>query len=233
MQKIQHFKMFKMILKSTLSANLRSKIRAAQKNIVYFWRRQFIRVPIAFNMPLKIILGAALTRQPGWYSTNEQWLDITQISNWQNVFCGKKRIASVLAEHVFEHLTPEETHLALSFISHHMVPGGRIRIAVPDGFNPDVNYVKHVGIGGIGPDAADHKQLLNNETLQSFLQGVGFQTEVMEGYLRTGELVQKPLDIAHGFVFRSRSNKLVGSDKLGWSFKDANTSLVVDGIKSI
>ena len=42
-----------------------------------------------------------------------------------------------------------------------MEVGSRIRIAVPDGYNPSNDYLNNVSIGGIGPGAEDHKQLLN------------------------------------------------------------------------
>ena len=210
----------KSLLKIILPVELRYRLRQAQKAVVYFSRRQRIRIPIACNAPLKIIVGAAMTREPGWYSTNEQWLDITQSSDWKRVFGGKALLSHVIAEHVFEHLTPSQTRQALDLIAKHMLPGGRIRIAVPDGYHPDTTYLKHVGIAGIGADAADHKQLLNSDSLKSFLQDAGFDAELMEGYLKNGTLVQKPLDSAGGMISRH-----------GWEFVDANTSLVIDGCK--
>ena len=42
--------------------------------------------------------------------------------------------AHVGAEHVFEHLTWDEARAALANISQYLKDGGRIRIAVPDGY---------------------------------------------------------------------------------------------------
>lgn len=180
---------------------------------------------------MKIIVGAAMTHQAGWYSTNEQWLDITRAGDWERVFHGKVLLTHVLAEHVFEHLTPDETRQALSLVAKHIVRGGKIRIAVPDGYHPDQSYRRHVGIAGIGADAEDHKQLLNSDTLTQFLEEAGFSTEMLEGYRNSGELVQKPIDPASGTVIRSRSNAQTQAGREGWEFVDAETSLVIDGIR--
>ena len=71
--------------------------------IVYSARRQLFRVPLLLNKQINIIVGAAMTSQRSWYSTNQQWLDITSKSDWEKVFSGRKLIVNVLAEHVFEH----------------------------------------------------------------------------------------------------------------------------------
>lgn len=223
--------MLKKIIKSILPSDARRTLRSIEKHIRYSFRRVLIKLPVAAGVPMKIIVGAALTYQEGWYSTNEQWFDITRTENWVRVFKRKALLTNVLAEHVFEHLTEEETRRALKLISAHMMPGGRIRIAVPDGYSPDPVYIKHVGIAGIGPDAEDHKQLLNSNTLTGFLEEAGFVVEVLEGYLKSGELVQKPIDPAGGRVHRSRGNKENMAGKIGWEFADANTSLIVDGVK--
>lgn len=216
-------------LKLAVPRGMRRGFRQIQKAVVYFSRRQIIRIPIAAGSPIKIIVGAALTHQEGWYSTNEQWLDITREGDWRRVFRGKASLTHVLAEHVFEHLTPDQTIQALRLVASHMRAGGRIRIAVPDGYHPDPTYLRHVGIAGIGADAADHKQLLNCDSLMQCLLDAGFLPEMKEGYRRSGELVQTFLDPADGLVIRSRGNAQTMAGRAGWDFVDANTSLVVDG----
>lgn len=217
-------------LKAAIPSGVRRAIRRMQKAVVYFSRRQIIRLPVVRDGPIRIIVGAAMTRQDGWYSTNEQWFDITNEAHWLHVFRRKVLLTHVLAEHVFEHLTPDETRTALRHVARHMRTGGRIRIAVPDGYHPDATYLRHVGVGGIGPDAADHKQLLNSDTLMQYLQEAGFVPVLREGYRRDGELVQQPLEPEVGQVIRSRSNPKNMAGRAGWDFLDANTSLVVDGV---
>lgn len=223
--------MIKKMIKTVLPESFRRAVRKIEKRVRYFYRRLLINLPIAAGMPMKIIVGAALTYQKGWYSTNEQWLDISNAEDWSRLFKGKALLTHVLSEHVFEHLSREETRLALKLIYDHMKPGGRLRIAVPDGYNPDPVYIQHVGINGIGADASDHKQLLNKDTLTDFLEEVGFAVEMLEGYLKNGDLVQKTINASDGRILRSRSNSENMAGKAGWGFADANTSLVIDGIK--
>ena len=218
------------ILKIILPSRVRILFRQLEKSVVYRLRREKIKFPVMLGTPVKIIIGAAMTYQVGWYSTNEQWLDLTSEKDWKKVFKGKVLVVNALAEHVFEHLTEEEIKQALQFLRSHMPPGGRIRIAVPDGYHPDPIYIKHIGIAGIGPDAADHKQLLNKDKLCCYLKDAGFVAEMLEGYLSNGELVQKSIDPSGGLVIRSRSNPKTMDSKEGWDFVDANTSLIVDGV---
>ena len=164
----------KLILKIILPLGLRHRLRLLQKRIVYNQRKKILQKAIAANNEISVILGAAMTKQPDWYSTNEQWLDITNADNWKEIFQGKKLIRYVMAEHVFEHLTYTDAQSALQFIREHMAPKGRIRIAVPDGYHPDPTYIKHVGIAGIGADAEDHKQLLTCDSLTTLLAEAGF-----------------------------------------------------------
>ena len=210
---------------------MRALIRRGQKIIVYEYRRQVLKVPVFMNQPLNIILGAALSHQSGWYSTNEQWLDISNSDDWDQVFKGKILLKHVVAEHVFEHLTADQCKQSLKNVYDHLQKKGSLRIAVPDGNHPDLTYLKHVGINGIGADASDHKQLLTVEILKEMLAKVGFNAQHLEGYTEKGELVQKIIKPNHGVIFRSRSNLVSLNQQNGWDFTDANTSLIVDGLK--
>lgn len=125
-----------------------------------------------------------------------------------------------------------QTEEALGLIFQYLEPQGRVRIAVPDGFHPDPEYLKHVGINGIGADAQDHKQLLNMTTLSNLLSAAGFQVSVVEGYTQVGQLINSGVSARDGFILRSRSNPLKINAE-GWNFVDAQTSLIIDGIKPI
>jgi predicted SAM-dependent methyltransferase len=223
--------MLKKFIKSVTSSAMRTYLRNTQKTVVYSWRRYVLSIAVFLNRPVNIILGAALTNQGGWYSTNEQWLDITCIDDWNAVFKKKILIRHAVAEHVFEHLTVEECRRTLSFIYDHLQVSGTLRIAVPDGNHPDPIYIQNVGVNGIGADAEDHKQLLTFEKLSEMLNQAGFTVEHLEGYTAKGELVQRKADFIGGNIFRSRSNLLSSCLEDDWSFPDANTSLIVDGYK--
>lgn len=179
---------------------------------------------------MKIIIGAAETWQKGWYATNEQWLDVAKESDWDNIFRNKKNLTNIVAEHVFEHLTHEECQIALKQIFNHMDAGGQIRIAVPDGYHPDPEYLRHVQVSGAGADAADHKQLLTVDMLFELLRNAGFTPRHIEGYTSNGDLIEKKYSIEDGYINRSRANKRGIPEADGWSFVDSRTSLIVDGV---
>ncbi len=222
-----------MIKRYFLPLYIRAKLRNIEKVIRYSFRRIFIRIPILFNRPINIILGAALTHQKGWYSTNEQWLDITKESDWLKVFKNKVLIKNIVIEHVLEHLTYSELDQALANIYKHMLPGARLRIAVPDGYNPNKIYIRNVGVNGIGPDASDHKQLLNFDILSKTLLKHSFEIELLEGYISNGDLIVKVYDPLDGYIKRSRSNKANMKNIDSWDFQDAETSLIIDAFKTI
>jgi len=219
------------IIKYLIPAVLRYKLRMLEKAIKYRWRKIIIQVPILFNRPLKIIVGAALTYQKGWYSTNQQWLDISNPHDWDSVFKGKQLITNILAEHVFEHLTDNDLKSALNLIYSHMKKNGTLRIAVPDGYNLDSSYLRNVGIKGIGPDAEDHKQLFNYDDLKKILMRSGFKVSLIEGYSANGKLTLNSWNETNGLVRRSRQNKENMKSEFMWSYPDENTSLIVDAIK--
>ena len=219
--------MLKYYLKMILSNAAITLIIRVRKFLRYTIRKQILKRAIKKKYNIKLIVGAAETYQVGWFSTNEQWLDITKDTDWISLFGQNKNVTHIVAEHVFEHLTKSEASQALDSMVKHLVVGGRIRIAVPDGFNPNPDYIRHVSVNGIGDDATDHKQLLNFDTLSDMLIRSGCDIEHIEGYQSNGKLLVKKWSLSDGFIRRSRQNKTDNS----WNFPDASTSLIVDGIK--
>ena len=120
---------------------------------------------------------------------------------------------------------------ALKLIYKNMVIGGSLRIAVPDGNNPNKEYRDHCGINGIGADASDHKQFITFELLSNEIQKIGFKFFLKEGYLQNKEFVIEKLNLELGIIMRSRSNQIKIRSKEGWSFPDSNTSLIIDCFK--
>jgi len=219
-------------IKYIIPTVLRYKLRILEKVIKYSWRRFIIQLPILLNRPIKVIVGAALTYQKGWYSTNQQWLDISNPGDWNSVFKGKQLITNILAEHVLEHLSDKDLKSALSLIYLHMKKNGILRIAVPDGYNLNSLYLRNVGINGVGPDAEDHKQLFNYDSLKKILMRSGFKVSLVEGYRVNGKLTLNSSNGINGLVRRSRHNKENMKNEFKWSYPDENTSLIVDAIKS-
>tara|TARA_B100000886_G_scaffold339872_1_gene306776 strand:+ start:506 stop:1213 length:708 start_codon:yes stop_codon:yes gene_type:complete len=221
------------IYRKLFSIRQRLIIKKTFKFFYYNFRFLKLKAYLFFSSDcVNLILGAALTNQKGWFSTNENWFDITKDGHWKRLFNSKKRVNRVLAEHVLEHLTIDEMRNTLKLIFENMVNGGSLRIAVPDGNNPNPEYRKHCGIDGIGADASDHKQFLTYEFLSREIEKIGFQYDLKEGYLENKELVKKNFNDNLGKVIRSRSNS-VNHFKKGWDFYDSNTSLIIDCFKNI
>jgi len=201
--------------------------RALTKKIIYFYRfLSILVISRTSKRELKIILGAALTNQAGWLSTNEEYLDISIREDWERILPRKSMIKRMVAEHVFEHLTKEEMLRAISLCHEYLIPGGTLLIAVPDGNHPDEEYRLHTGINGIGPDARDHKQFIKYEELEKAAKESDFQScEQIEGYNSNGRLTKRELDSSEfGHIARSRNNN--NKPPEDWNFIDAQTSLI-------
>jgi predicted SAM-dependent methyltransferase len=203
-------------------------VRNLIKKFKYTYRYFKLLRTVKNNTQVKVILGAAETYQNGWYSTNEQWLDISNKDDWNRLFKGKKLLGAACAEHVFEHLSYSQCQAALKHIARHMIEGGHLRIAIPDGYHPNDTYIKHIGINGIGDDAADHKQLLNTDTLSALFIEAGFIPSLVEGYDNTGVLVQNSYNDEDGYIMRSRKHP--SQLAIQTNFPDSETSLIMDGV---
>lgn len=217
------------MIKKLLKMKIKNSIHILYKYILYKFRYILLKYSVFKNNELKIILGAATTYQKGWLSTNEQWFDIRYENNWKKLFKKKELISNLLAEHVFEHLTYVELDNTLSHANCYLKKGGKLRIAVPDGYNPSEEYIKNVNINGIGADAQDHKQLLNFDILNKLLIRNNFSCNILEGY-KNNELIQNKFNDFDGFIIRTRKRKNINLDP-DWFFEDSGTSLIVDAIK--
>ncbi|AAQ00361.1 MULTISPECIES: hypothetical protein [Prochlorococcus] len=222
---------FRYLYRLFLPIQLRTAFRDFYKTFLYALRYLKLRFVLLNKSNVNLILGAALTSQEGWYSTNENWLDISKTEHWQRIFSGRPRVSHAVAEHVFEHLSVSEMRKALRLIYQHLCNGGSLRIAVPDGNHPDETYRKHTGINGIGADASDHKQFISYEFLKKELEDVGFTCELKEGYTSEGQLIRSNISRNYGLIMRTRDSINYKTEKLGWDFIDSNTSLIVDALK--
>lgn len=177
------------------------------------------------GMPVRLVVGAGRTGYDGWISTNIDSLNLLDREDWRSLV-GEVRLDRVLAEHVWEHLSPADGITALRHVADHLKPGGRVRIAVPDGLHPDADYIAHVKPGGIGPGADDHKILYTADILIAAMREAGLEPEVLEHWDAAGEFHAKDWDPADGKVVRS----------LKFDSRNADgvlkyTSLIVDGVK--
>jgi predicted SAM-dependent methyltransferase len=175
--------------------------------------------------PLKIVVGAGGIFEEGWVETDIHTLNLLEIKDWENLF-KKKKIDIILAEHVWEHLTVSDGKLALSNCYKFLKNGGHIRIAVPDGFNPNPGYIDYVKPGGNGAGADDHKILYDYKLLKSCLEESGFRVNLLEYFDEEGKFHFNEWDTNEGMIRRSK--RFDERNKNGFL---NYTSLIMDGVK--
>jgi len=133
----------------------------------------------AFNDPCHLILGAEGKCFPYWTVTDKEFFDVTCREDWEKYF-KPSVVHAVMAEHVFEHIEPDECALAFSLIYEYLRPSGYFLISVPDAFHPSPEYAEQVGVGGTGPGAEDHKVFWDIHTLRRYLEEASFRVTPLE-----------------------------------------------------
>lgn len=175
---------------------------------------------------INVIIGSENTKLINWISTEQSFLDLTNKNHWEKYF-KHNSISAIFAEHVWEHLTPEDAKTALENCYYYLKPKGCIRIAIPDGFHPNQNYIDLVKVNGTGLGAHDHKVLYNYKSISEILTTIGYQVELLEYFDETGQFHFKNWNDDRGHVYRSsRYDKRNSNGQLNY------TSLIIDGIKT-
>ncbi|TDQ09849.1 class I SAM-dependent methyltransferase [Pedobacter metabolipauper] len=173
---------------------------------------------------IQIIIGSEKTAYANWLPTNIESLNLLEISSFENLL-GDKKVSRFLAEHVFEHITYADALIALKNCSRFMEKGGTVRIAVPDGFHPNPDYIEMVKPGGFGEGAHDHKLLYDYKKLGKVFEEAGFKVNLLEYYDEQGSFHFNEWNSEDGHVIRSKRYDKRFNEPLGYS------SLIVDGIK--
>jgi predicted SAM-dependent methyltransferase len=198
----------------------------------------------AHQGPLNIIIGAMYSEYPGWISTNWNELDMTKAYQWQKYF-GQKKIDKILMEHVLEHISEDDIRSFLKSAYNSLKPGGTIRIAVPDGYNPDTRYHEFVmpARPRVGQERSEypwikptdtiigdhnHKSLLTIDSITGLLKGAGFEVTPLEYYTKDGQLVANYTNDDNGAVYRT-----VSKDFQCYDFGKTFNSLIVDATKPL
>ena len=186
----------------TTMYSLARKVRNALRNTaeIYKLKNQFAK-----QKPCRIIVGAGASDlfDEGWIHTDIDVLNLTKPGDWKR-FCRPGSIAAILAEHVWEHLTEEEGIIAARTCYKYLKQGGYLRVAVPDGLHPNLNYIKWVRGGGIGPGADDHKVLYTHSTFRNIFEAVGFTVVPYEYFDEQGTFHYNEWDPDDGKIIRSR-----------------------------
>lgn len=176
---------------------------------------------------MKAIVGAGNTSQIGWISLQKTDLDIRDSASWQRMF-QPNSLDAILAEHVLEHLTIEEAKQAVSNAFQYLKPNGYFRIAVPDGFHPEPDYIRWVA-PVIGWNGDDHKTLFNYQNLTRLLQSVGFNVYLLEWFDEFGRFNKQTWFQQSGVISRAKNTSW--SSLISFIIGADYTSLIVDAVK--
>jgi predicted SAM-dependent methyltransferase len=216
----------------TLPRKLKNElgIRKHKRRIQRELKRE-VEKRVAAGQDVNLIVGAGPGRhhiglkenhQEGWLLTDQSTLDALKARDWGSVF-SKGTIRRIMAEHVVEHWTPEEFQHFLRIIAPFLAPNANLRVAVPDGFHPDPNYIADVQPGGSGPGSDDHEVLYTYQMMAKILADENWSFDVLEYFDEHGKFHKKQWDPADGFIQRSAHHDQRNSDN-ALSY----TSLIVD-----
>jgi predicted SAM-dependent methyltransferase len=174
---------------------------------------------------LRLVVGASGDTQSGWIPTEVEFLDLLNDADWSKYFT-ESSLRAILAEHVWEHLTEDEAVIAAGTCFRYLRSSGYLRAAVPDGLNPDPEYIDWVRVGGVGPGADDHKVLYDYRTFAAVFEAVGFRVRLLEYFDETGVFHHEDWDPEDGMIQRSmRFDRRNSCDVLRY------TSLIIDAEK--
>ena len=170
----------------------------------------------------RVVIGAWGRSDPGWIPTQRDFLDLTKPSDWQRYF-KPESVEAMLAEHVWEHLTPEEGLAAAKTCYTYLAPGGYLRVAVPDGLHPDPAYIDTVKAGAnenahetaasqasngsavaLHGNAANHKALYTYQSLKELFEAAGFRVTLYEYFDEAGRFHCEEWDRTAGTIWRSK-----------------------------
>ena len=174
---------------------------------------------------LKIVIGAGGEHEKGWIPTDIDFLNLLNESDWSRFF-HLGTIEMMVAEHVWEHLTLEESSQALKNCFAYLKPGGHLRIAVPDGNHSNPDYIEMVKPGGYGYGSDDHKVLYTISSLSVLLEKIGFKVKGLEYFDDNRRFVFTDWNPTGGKIRRSKrfDPRNAGSEMI-------YSSLIVDAIK--
>jgi predicted SAM-dependent methyltransferase len=178
-------------------------------------------------MAKRIVLGSGGEgiEYPGWAITDKALLNIVNRDNFARYWKPNSRLA-FLAEHVWEHLTDGEAKKANSNCFEFLQTGGRLRLAVPDGFHPDHSYIEYVRPGGAGPGSDTHRMLYNYKMLCERLRETGFEVILLEYWDENSTFHFQEWSSEDGHIIRSKQYDPRNQDGVL-----RYTSLIIDAIK--
>jgi predicted SAM-dependent methyltransferase len=185
-----------------------------------------IFLKLLFAEKRKFNIGAAkFGYENGWLFTDIDSLNITKANDWKT-YLRFLKLDKIVAEHVWEHLSDKDTELANKNCFYFLKKRGVLRLAVPDGLNPDKSYIEWVRPGGSGAGAYDHKILYTYKIMKERLEHAGFTVDLLEYWDENGIFHFKEWSDDGGRISRSKRY-----DPRNQEGKLNYTSLIVDAVK--
>lgn len=188
-------------------------------------RRRYQLKRLARVHPIRLVIGASGICDVGWIETDIEYLNLLNPQHWKTYF-QKNSIDAILAEHVWEHLTIDEGLTAAQQCFEYLQSGGYLRVAVPDGFHPNKEYINHVKPGGTGPGADEHKVLYNYITFAEIFEKAHFRVRLLEYFDSEGQFYYTDWNPEEGKIRRSRR-----FDKRNKEGVPKYTSIILDAYK--
>lgn len=191
-----------------------------QKNIIKF--KKAIK-----NKPLKIVIGSSGIYQKNWAASEVDFLDLLKEKDWKKFF-SENCIQTILAEHIWEHLSKKEGLQAAKRCYRYLKEGGYLRVAVPDGLHPSQEYINAVKPKGKNSKIHKHKILYTYQTLKEIFESVGFKVKLLEYFDKNSHFHYKPWLAEEGMIARSSR-----FDERNAISNLAYTSIILDAYKPI
>ncbi len=194
--------------------------------LIFINHRMDTKIRSEIRRKRKINVGSGGVKfDEDWFSCDITILDITNRMNWFKLL-GLKKMTNIFAEHVWEHLDEKDTNLANENCYFFLKKNGRLRIAVPDGYHPNKEYIEYVKPNGNGIGSDDHKILYNYTIMKDKLEAIGFTVELLEYWDEDGKFHFENWTNEGGKVHRSRRYDLRNiNNQLNY------TSLIIDAVK--
>ena len=204
--------------------------RRLKRAMRFTWRRisGSYRLKQALNeqRPVRIVVGSSGIFEPGWIPTDVEFLNLLRERDWRRHF-QPASIDAILAEHVWEHLSEDDGIDAFRRCYRYLKPSAYLRVAVPDGFHPDPNYIEWVKVKGKGWGSETHQVLYTYKTLKENLESAGFEVKLLEFWDEAGHFHFTEWNPADGMIYRSKRFDQVKEERGNFEY----TSLIVDAIK--
>jgi predicted SAM-dependent methyltransferase len=175
----------------------------------------------------RIVVGSSGWFESGWIPTEIDFLNLLKPTDWARFF-QPTSVDAILAEHVWEHLTPQQGRAAAGTCFTYLRSGGYLRVAVPDGLHPNPTYRDWVRVGGAlpGQPGNDHKVLYTYRSLVELFEGSGFRTVLYEYFDEAGEFQYVEWDPGAGMIRRSKR-----FDQRNHNGNLVFTSIILDAFK--